>query len=53
VRVAALPERGKANEMLMEVLREWLGAHGVEIVAGLSRPEKTVRVPGLSTIPDL
>lgn len=52
VRVAAPPEGGKANRMLVEVLREWLGVRDVEIVVGRSSAEKTVRVLGLSTIPE-
>ena len=52
VRVAAPPEGGKANRALVEVLREWLGVRDVEIVAGRSSAEKTVRALGLSTIPE-
>jgi uncharacterized protein (TIGR00251 family) len=52
VRVAAPPEGGKANRALVEVLREWLGVRDVEIVAGRSTAEKTVRAIGLSTIPE-
>ena len=52
VRVAAPPEGGKANRMLVEVLREWLGVRDVEIVAGRSSAEKTVRALGLWTIPE-
>jgi uncharacterized protein (TIGR00251 family) len=50
VRVAAPAEKGKANQVLVELLRDWLGAIDVEIVAGLSRREKTIRVKG--TVPD-
>jgi uncharacterized protein (TIGR00251 family) len=53
VRVAAPAEGGKANRALVELLREWLGTRDVEIVAGVSSPEKTVRVFGLSRIPEL
>jgi uncharacterized protein (TIGR00251 family) len=53
VRVAAPPERGKANEALVALLREWLGADEVEIVAGSSSPEKTVRVAGIVAIPEI
>lgn len=52
VRVAVPPERGRANEALVAVLREWLGARGVEVVAGLTSREKTVRVIGVSAVPD-
>jgi uncharacterized protein (TIGR00251 family) len=53
VRVAAPAEGGKANRALVELIREWLGTRAVEIVAGLSSREKTVRVFGLSRIPEL
>jgi uncharacterized protein (TIGR00251 family) len=53
VRIAAPPEGGKANRALVELLREWLGTRDVEIVAGVSGPEKTVRVLGLSRSPAL
>lgn len=52
VRVAAPPERGRANEALVAVLREWLGAREVEVVAGIMSREKTVRVIGVSAVPD-
>jgi uncharacterized protein len=52
VRVAAPPEGGKANRALVQVLSEWLGVRDVEIVAGQSSAEKTVRVSGLSAIPE-
>jgi uncharacterized protein (TIGR00251 family) len=52
VRVAAPPEGGKANRALVELLREWLGTRDVEIVAGRSSAEKTVRVLGLSATPE-
>jgi uncharacterized protein (TIGR00251 family) len=52
VRVASPAEDGKANRALVELLREWLGTRDVEIVTGLSSREKTVRVSGLSAIPE-
>jgi len=52
VRVAAPAEGGKANQALIKVLSEWLGTRDVEIVAGRSSAEKTVRVSGLSAIPE-
>jgi uncharacterized protein (TIGR00251 family) len=52
VRVAAPAEGGKANRALVQVLSQWLGVRDVEIVAGHSSAEKTVRVSGLSTIPE-
>lgn len=51
VRVAAPAEGGKANRAVVEVLREWLGVRGVEIVSGTSSSEKTVRVAGLTRVP--
>jgi len=46
VRVAAPAQGGKANRALVELLQEWLGTRDVEIVAGRSSAEKTVRVSG-------
>jgi uncharacterized protein (TIGR00251 family) len=51
VRVAAPPERGRANEAVVAVLREWLGAREVEVVSGFASREKTVLVSGVSAIP--
>ena len=51
--MAAPAEEGKANRALIEILREWLGANEVEIVAGSSSPEKTVRVTGIVAIPEI
>lgn len=53
IRVAAPAEGGKANRALVDLLREWLGTRDVEIVAGASGPEKSVRVLGLSRYPEL
>lgn len=53
MRVAAPAEAGKANRAVVELLRSWLVASDVEIVAGLSSPEKTVRVAGLTAIPEI
>jgi uncharacterized protein (TIGR00251 family) len=44
LRVAAPPERGKANDAVVRLLRTWLGVRNVEIVAGQGSSEKTVRV---------
>jgi uncharacterized protein len=52
VRVAAPAEGGKANRALVRLLAEWLGVREVEIIAGGSSAEKTVRVTGLSSIPE-
>jgi len=50
VRVAAPPERGKANREVVALLRDWLGVRNVEIVAGHARAEKTARIAGLAGI---
>ena len=52
VRVAAPAEGGKANRALVRLLAEWLGVRDVEIIAGGASAEKTVRVSGLSAIPE-
>jgi uncharacterized protein (TIGR00251 family) len=44
VRVAAPAEAGKANRAVVRLLREWIGARRVSIVAGHNSAEKTVRV---------
>lgn len=48
VKVAAPPEAGKANAEVVRLLRQWTGAKDVAVVGGLTHPEKTVRVLGLS-----
>jgi uncharacterized protein (TIGR00251 family) len=50
VRVAAPPERGRANEELCRVLAEALRvpAHDVSVVRGAASQRKTVRVASLS-----
>ncbi len=50
VQVSAAPEKGKANEAVVEVLAEWLGvkASQVAIVAGHGQPRKTVMVQGIT-----
>jgi len=50
VRVAAVAERGRANEAVVRLLCEWLEVSDVEIVAGHAYPEKTVRVRGLEAL---
>ncbi len=48
IRVAAVPENGKANDALRRFLADEYGVtlHQVEIVAGLTSTRKTVRVRG-------
>lgn len=48
VRVAAPPEKGRANRAVVELLRKWLGVRDVEIVAGRGGAEKTASVKGLA-----
>lgn len=50
IKVSAPPEDGRANAAVCELLAGALGvsARDVEVVAGDSRPEKTVRVAGLT-----
>jgi uncharacterized protein len=50
VRVAAPPEKGKANRALVRILAEWLGVREIEIVAGASSAEKTVRIRGIGAL---
>ena len=50
VRVAAPPEKGKANRAVVALLRRWLGVEDVEIVAGFGSPEKTARVRGIAEL---
>ena len=49
-RVAAPPERGRANEALVELLAEALGVprSGVRVVAGKNAKAKLVEVDGLA-----
>ena len=46
VRVAAPPEGGKANKAICRLIAKQLGApaKSVEVIAGPTNPEKTVRV---------
>ncbi|QDT16423.1 DUF167 domain-containing protein [Alienimonas californiensis] len=50
VRVAAPPERGKANAAVLALLAEALGVpqQAVTLAAGPTSPRKTIRVEGLS-----
>jgi uncharacterized protein len=49
VRIAAQPQRGKANDALVELLASTLGVSrsGIEILAGHGSRDKTVVVRGL------
>ena len=50
IRVAAAPEKGKANQCLIAFLAKQLGVkkHAVEILSGHTSPVKQVRIGGLS-----
>jgi len=50
VKVAAPPEDGQANKAVCALLAVVLGINvrGVQVVTGLSHPEKTVRIEGLT-----
>lgn len=51
VRVAAVPEKGRANAMLETFLAERLGLpkHAVRVVAGAASPVKLVEIAGLTS----
>ena len=52
VRVAAAPEKGKANQCLVAFLAKRLGVkkNCIEIVSGRTNPVKQVQVTGISAI---
>jgi uncharacterized protein len=50
VRIAAPPQRGKANAALLELLAAWLGTTDLRLVAGHSGAQKTVHIAGLSAL---
>jgi uncharacterized protein len=52
IRVAAPAEGGKANRAVVDLLKQWLGAAEVEIVAGHRAAAKTVRARGVRRIPE-
>jgi len=49
VQVSAAPEKGKANEAVLEVLAQWLGVRQSQlgIAKGHTQPRKTVAIDGL------
>lgn len=51
IRVAAAPEKGKANECLIEYLAEQLGIrkNAVEILSGQTSPIKQIRISGIKS----
>jgi len=48
VRVAAPPEGGKANRAVVGLLREAIGADGIELVRGAKSRRKVFAVSGVS-----
>ena len=51
IKLAAAPEKGKANESLVEFLADTLGVKkkAVKITSGLTSPVKTIQITGVST----
>ena len=51
VKLAAAPEKGKANQSLIEFLAETLSVkkNDISIVSGHTSPVKTVQITGIST----
>lgn len=52
IRVAAAPEKGRANAAVISVLAEWLGIKPaqIELTGGPVNPRKTFRISGLSEV---
>jgi uncharacterized protein len=50
IKLAAAPEKGKANESLVEFLADTLGVkkNTVTITSGLTSPVKTIQITGVS-----
>jgi uncharacterized protein len=50
VKLAAAPEKGKANESLVEFLADILGVkkNAISITSGLTSPVKTIQITGTS-----
>ena len=50
VKVAAVPENGKANEELCRILAEYFAVQrdAVEVIAGQTNTRKTVRLPDIA-----
>ena len=51
VKLAAAPEKGKANQSLVEFLADVLGLkkNAIKITSGLTSPVKTIELSGIST----
>ncbi len=50
IKVAAAPEQGKANQAVIDLLKQWLGTDAIEIIAGHGSALKTVKVNGMSSL---
>lgn len=50
IKLAAAPEKGKANESLVEFLADTLGVkrNTIAITSGLTSPVKTIQITGVS-----
>ena len=50
VKLAAAPEKGKANQSLVEFLADTLGIkkNTIKITSGLTSPVKTIEIKGIS-----
>jgi hypothetical protein len=50
VKLAAAPEKGKANQALVEFLADALGVkkNAIKITSGLTSPVKTIEITGIS-----
>ncbi|MGA2678159.1 MAG: DUF167 domain-containing protein [Sedimentisphaerales bacterium] len=50
VKLSAAPEKGKANESLVEFLADTLGVkkNSITITSGLTSPVKTIQITGIS-----
>jgi len=52
IKIAAAPEKGKANKMLIDYLAKRLGAkkNDIEIISGKTNPVKTLRISGTDPV---
>jgi len=50
IKIAAAPEKGKANQCLVEFLAKQLGVkkNSINIIRGETNPVKSIKVPGIS-----
>jgi uncharacterized protein (TIGR00251 family) len=50
VRIAAPAQDGRANAAVLALIGAWLGCRRAAIISGASSPEKSVHLPGVSTL---